>query len=278
MILGRILMVCEMSKSKLSLLLLTALAFSGCGTGLQYAAKSYVPAPIRDPSSVAVLSNKIIPGTNPINWSALMLQAVDGISVASALRREQTVTLNPGHHEVIVELWPHRTWPVQLGFLAEPNGHYEPASRSEAPLAHVWIQERDSKKVVSAIVDVPLPRWRGPGAPAPRLPQLIELNPAWEKSANYLTPMWQRIQERWENLLISNRNLPPLGSKVTVIFTMNSDGTIAQIDNVNNESSDWGMKACVTAITQSAPFGPWTKEMKETLGAKQQVTLTFFYQ
>ena len=36
--------------------------------------------------------------------------------------------------------------------------------------------------------------------------------------------------------------------------------------------------ACVSAITDRAPYGPWTDDMKAMLGSQQEMTFTFYYQ
>jgi hypothetical protein len=35
---------------------------------------------------------------------------------------------------------------------------------------------------------------------------------------------------------------------------------------------------CVSAIAAGAPYGPWSPEMKNTLGDSTEVTFTFNYQ
>jgi hypothetical protein len=35
---------------------------------------------------------------------------------------------------------------------------------------------------------------------------------------------------------------------------------------------------CISAISAGAPYGPWSSEMKNTLGDSTEVTFTFHYQ
>jgi hypothetical protein len=83
---------------------------------------------------------------------------------------------------------------------------------------------------------------------------------------------------QWENILISGKIYPPSGSTVTVTFVLDSEGRIARIVNVENKSSDQASHACVSAITDRAPYGPWTDDMIAMLGKEQEMTFTFYYQ
>jgi hypothetical protein len=37
-------------------------------------------------------------------------------------------------------------------------------------------------------------------------------------------------------------------------------------------------RACMSAITDRAPYGEWTDDMKAVLGEQQEMTFTFYYQ
>jgi hypothetical protein len=65
---------------------------------------------------------------------------------------------------------------------------------------------------------------------------------------------------------------------VVVKFILNSEGKIARIVNVDNHSTDSGAGACVSGITDRAPYGPWTDDMKASLGEEQELTFAFHYQ
>jgi hypothetical protein len=59
---------------------------------------------------------------------------------------------------------------------------------------------------------------------------------------------------------------------------MDDQGRIAEIVNVDSTANDTASRACVSAITDRAPYGVWTDDMKAVLGAKQEMTFTFHYQ
>jgi len=100
----------------------------------------------------------------------------------------------------------------------------------------------------------------------------------WSNYGAYLQRLIDTVQARWEQILVESRVYPPSGSTVTVTFVLDSEGKIASIVNVDNKSSEQGSSSCVSAITDRAPYGPWTDDMKAVLGDRQQMTFTFYYQ
>lgn len=100
----------------------------------------------------------------------------------------------------------------------------------------------------------------------------------WNNYGAYLQRLIDTVQIQWENILISGKVYPPAGSTVTVTFILDSEGRIARIVNVENKSSDQAAHACASAITDRAPYGPWTDDMKAMLGEQQEMTFTFYYQ
>ena len=100
----------------------------------------------------------------------------------------------------------------------------------------------------------------------------------WSNYGAYLQRMIDTVQIQWERLIIQMSAMPAGGSTVSVKFVMNDEGQIAQIVNVDSTASETGSRACVSAITDRAPYGPWTDDMKAVLGSQQEMTFTFYYQ
>ncbi len=100
----------------------------------------------------------------------------------------------------------------------------------------------------------------------------------WSNYGEYLQRMINVVQVVWESQLVNSKIYPPSGTSVTVKFVMNDAGNIAQIVNVESTSNDLASRACVTAITERAPYGAWTDDMKAVLGTRQEMTFTFYYQ
>ena len=106
----------------------------------------------------------------------------------------------------------------------------------------------------------------------------VALDARWSNYGAYLQRLIDTVQVQWENILISGKIYPPSGSTVTVTFVIDSEGKIARIVNVENKSSEQASHACVSAITDRAPYGPWTDDMIAMLGTQQEMTFTFYYQ
>jgi hypothetical protein len=100
----------------------------------------------------------------------------------------------------------------------------------------------------------------------------------WSNYGAYLQKMIEAVQIQWERLLTESKIYPTSGSTVTVKFIMDSKGLIARVVNVDSTASDAASRACMSAITDRAPYGDWTEDMKAVLGEQQEMTFTFYYQ
>ena len=106
----------------------------------------------------------------------------------------------------------------------------------------------------------------------------IAYNAKWSSYGAYLHKMMEAIQIQWERILIDSRTEPPSGSIVTVKFTLDSKGTITEILDVESTSSEQGKASCVSAITNTAPYGDWSEDMIAVLGSSQDLTFRFYYE
>lgn len=100
----------------------------------------------------------------------------------------------------------------------------------------------------------------------------------WSNYGQYLQKMIETVQIQWERILIESRVSPPSGTSVKVVFRMDTEGKISQIMEVNGTAGNQAEKACTSAITARAPYGPWTDDMIAVLGQSQDLTFTFYYQ
>jgi len=100
----------------------------------------------------------------------------------------------------------------------------------------------------------------------------------WSYSGAYLQRMIDSVQIQWERIVIEQKANAVGGSSVTVKFVMNDEGRIVDIGVENLTANDTATRACVSAITDRMPYGPWTDGMKAVLGDRQQMTFTFYYQ
>jgi hypothetical protein len=106
----------------------------------------------------------------------------------------------------------------------------------------------------------------------------IAYSAKWSSYGAYLHKMIEAIQIQWERILIDSRTEPPSGTYVTVKFTLDSKGKITEILEVESTSSEQGKASCVSAITNTAPYGDWTDDMIAILGNSQELTFRFYYE
>ena len=106
----------------------------------------------------------------------------------------------------------------------------------------------------------------------------IAVDAKWSNYGAYLQRMIDTVQIQWERILSESKIYPAPGSTVTVKFVMDDEGKIARIVNVDTTASESASHACVSGITDRAPYGPWTDDMKAVLGDHQEMTFTFYYQ
>ena len=109
---------------------------------------------------------------------------------------------------------------------------------------------------------------------------LTAIDARWSNYGAYLQRMIDTVQIQWERLILSMNAMPAVGSTVSVKFIMNDEGKITDVKKVeaSSSASETAQRACVSAITDRAPYGPWTDDMKAVLGSQQEMTFTFYYQ
>jgi len=105
----------------------------------------------------------------------------------------------------------------------------------------------------------------------------VAFSAKWSSYGAYLHKMLEAIQVQWERILIESQTSPPAGSTVTVKFTLDSKGRITEILDVESTSTEQGSASCVSAITNTAPYGDWSDDMIAVLGTSQELTIEFHY-
>jgi len=105
------------------------------------------------------------------------------------------------------------------------------------------------------------------------------INAKFNEYGLYLKRMSDAVQEEFDRLASEAQTYPPVGSFVEVRFMIDSHGNIARIVNVDNHSSDIGARTSVSSITNRAPYGEWTDDMKQTLNPDgEELIFVFYYQ
>ncbi|MFA6288475.1 MAG: hypothetical protein WC661_13915 [Opitutaceae bacterium] len=99
----------------------------------------------------------------------------------------------------------------------------------------------------------------------------------WSSYGEYLKKFIDSVQVQWERILYQSNIYPTAGSRVTVVFRMDSAGKISEIVKVEGSGGRAAQDACVSAITARDPYGAWSDEMITALGKSQEFTFTFSY-
>jgi hypothetical protein len=99
----------------------------------------------------------------------------------------------------------------------------------------------------------------------------------WSNYGEYLRQMIETVQIEWDRVLETGRSFPPRG-KVTIKFRLDSNGRIAAILGHTSTSNERGLEACLSGLTNRAPYGEWTPEMISALGTSQDLAFVFSYE
>ncbi|HTJ78880.1 MAG TPA: hypothetical protein VL357_07765 [Rariglobus sp.] len=106
----------------------------------------------------------------------------------------------------------------------------------------------------------------------------VSYDAKWSSYGEYLQKFLDTVQVQWDRILSQSDIYPTAGTKVTVVFTMNSEGKISSITKVEGSGGRASQDACVSAITARDPYGAWTDDMISVLGKSQEFTFTFVYE
>jgi hypothetical protein len=86
------------------------------------------------------------------------------------------------------------------------------------------------------------------------------------------------VTQRWYDLLDSQRFAQDRSGKVTLRFHLNYDGTISNMEILENTVGDLLGYVCSQAVTDPSPFAPWPSDMRRMVGANfREMTFTFYY-
>jgi len=99
----------------------------------------------------------------------------------------------------------------------------------------------------------------------------------WSNYGTYLQKMVEIVQAQFDKLNYESRIYPPVGSTVTVKFTLNNKGEVRITAVDASKGTDAAAKICTSSIGIPSPFGPWTDDMVAMLGDQQEMTYDFYY-
>ncbi len=94
----------------------------------------------------------------------------------------------------------------------------------------------------------------------------------------YDAALVEAVTQRWYDLLDSQQFAMDRTGKVTLRFHLNNDGTITEMNVLENTVGDLLGYVCQKAINDPAPFAPWPTDMRRLIGEDyREITFTFYY-
>ena len=99
----------------------------------------------------------------------------------------------------------------------------------------------------------------------------------WSHYGAYLQKLIDTVQIQWDDLNDKSKVVPPVGTKVTIKFRLDSEGKISEIVDADSNGGEQAKRICISAITDRAPYGKWSNDMVAMLGDSQELTFTFYY-
>lgn len=96
--------------------------------------------------------------------------------------------------------------------------------------------------------------------------------------ANYDQQFIYAVQQRWYALLDQHRYSLDRTGKVKLKFELRSDGTVAEMNQLESEVGDIWSLLCENAILTQAPYARWPETMRRLIGKDtREITFTFHY-
>jgi hypothetical protein len=94
----------------------------------------------------------------------------------------------------------------------------------------------------------------------------------------YDAALVEAVTQRWYDLLDSQQFAMDRTGKVMLRFHLNYDGTITDMNVMQNTVGDLLGYVCQKAVSDPAPFARWPGEMRRMVGENyREITFTFYY-
>jgi hypothetical protein len=88
----------------------------------------------------------------------------------------------------------------------------------------------------------------------------------------------EAVTQRWYDLLDSQKFAQDRTGRVVLRFKLEYDGTVRDMEVLQNSVGDLLGYVCQASIEESAPFGKWPDDMRRDIGANfREITFTFDY-
>jgi outer membrane biosynthesis protein TonB len=94
----------------------------------------------------------------------------------------------------------------------------------------------------------------------------------------YDAALVEAVTQRWYDLLDSQQFAMDRTGRVTLRFHLNYDGSITEMNVLQNTVGDLLGYVCQKALSDPAPFAPWPADMRRMIGENyREITFTFYY-
>jgi len=95
---------------------------------------------------------------------------------------------------------------------------------------------------------------------------------------DYDSAIVQAVSQRWYDLLDSRRFAQDRSGKVILRFKLKPDGSIIEMQTLENTVGELLGYLCQEAIEEAAPFAKWPSDMAREVGTNSRdITFTFYY-
>ncbi|HEX4350823.1 MAG TPA: hypothetical protein VH251_10565 [Verrucomicrobiae bacterium] len=95
---------------------------------------------------------------------------------------------------------------------------------------------------------------------------------------DYDRELIEAVQQRWDDLLDNHRYAEDRDGKVTLRFKLKPDGTVIEMQTLENNVGEVLGYLCQEAIEEAAPFAKWPPDMGRMIGTNyRDITFTFYY-
>jgi hypothetical protein len=95
---------------------------------------------------------------------------------------------------------------------------------------------------------------------------------------DYDAAIIEAVSQRWYDLLDNHRYAQDRSGKVMLRFKLKPDGSIIEMQTLDNTVGQMLGYLCQEAIEEAAPFAKWPPDMSRMIGANyRDITFTFYY-
>jgi hypothetical protein len=95
--------------------------------------------------------------------------------------------------------------------------------------------------------------------------------------ADYLKKFATTVEREWFTILNESGVRPPLGSHVTMHFTLTAGGEVDVVGVDDAGSGRTGVWTCIEALQRQQPYGKWTDDMIAAAGRNPTFSYTFYH-